>query len=120
MRDAIMLERKIEFAFENKRYADLRRRRAFEEVLNGRVRHRNTYILRETTPAEFRSVRDAIDLSGGKFDEVFSTTTEPIDDIQINFKPEYYFYAIPPQHLELNPNLQQTTGWDGGAFDPLQ
>ena len=36
---AIMLERKIEFAFEGKRYWDLRRRRLFASELNGTKRH---------------------------------------------------------------------------------
>jgi hypothetical protein len=37
----------------------------------------------------------------------------------IDWKPEYYFFAIPSSHLELNSNLEQTKGWDGGTFDPL-
>jgi starch-binding outer membrane protein, SusD/RagB family len=38
----------------------------------------------------------------------------------ISWKPEYYFFAIPTSHLQLNPNLQQTQGWPGGTFNPLE
>jgi hypothetical protein len=38
----------------------------------------------------------------------------------INWKPEYYFFAIPNEHLQLNSNLEQTMGWAGGTFDPLK
>jgi hypothetical protein len=38
----------------------------------------------------------------------------------ISWKPEYYFFAIPNQHLQLNSKLEQTKGWSGGTFDPLQ
>jgi hypothetical protein len=38
----------------------------------------------------------------------------------IKWKPEYYFFAIPQEHLQLNSNLAQTNGWAGGSFDPLK
>jgi hypothetical protein len=38
----------------------------------------------------------------------------------INWKSTYYFFAIPPSHLQLNSKLAQTIGWAGGTFDPLQ
>jgi hypothetical protein len=37
----------------------------------------------------------------------------------INWKPNYYFFALPQQALDNNPKLIQNAGW-GGAFDPLQ
>ena len=37
----------------------------------------------------------------------------------INYKSEYYFYAIPLTHIEKNVNLLQTKGWTSGTFDPL-
>jgi hypothetical protein len=35
-------------------------------------------------------------------------------------KPEkYYFYAIPTQNIERNPQIKQTINWPNGSFDPL-
>lgn len=36
----------------------------------------------------------------------------------IDFKDNYYFYAIPNKHLETNAKLKQTMGWDNGTFNP--
>lgn len=38
----------------------------------------------------------------------------------INYPSLYYFYPLPPNFLQTSPALQQTIGWPGGSFDPLQ
>ncbi len=120
MLSAIMLERKIEFAFEDKRYWDLRRRRMFETELNGKSRTRATYALKGISQDDFKKIRDAVNLNDGKFTDYFTITREQLDPtIKINFRPEYYFYGIPQTHLQLNANLKQTNGWPDGSFNPL-
>lgn len=126
MRDAIMLERKIEFAFEGKRYWDLRRRRLYEELLNGTRRHGLTIEL--IVPVEewenlvnSMSAQDLITHLNEHYTDYFAHQVKEIDtQFDINWQENYYFYAIPLEHLQLNSNLEQTAGWPGGTFDPLQ
>jgi hypothetical protein len=55
------------------------------------------------------------------YTDYFTTTVKELDtQFDINWQPEYYFFAIPSEHLQLNSNLEQTNGWPGGVFDPLQ
>jgi hypothetical protein len=116
MVNAIMLERKIEFAFEGKRYWDLRRRRLLS-TLNGMERHGRLPHLREGfTQEDLEQADMENDYATYFYDEI-----DRIDNIYtLNFPDRYYFYGIPNTHLERNSNLQQTKGWEGGTFDPLQ
>lgn len=119
MRDAIMQERKIEFAYEAKRYWDLRRRRMFEETLNGKVRH-GLVISLKISQDDFNKIRDTVNLDQ-QYATYFKDSLVVVDKVfTIDFKSNYYFYAIPTSHLELNSHLLQTKGWEGGTFDPLQ
>jgi hypothetical protein len=55
--NAVMLERRIEFAFEGKRYHDLRRRRLFTSELNGTRRHaRFANLVPPLTPLDFDDI----------------------------------------------------------------
>jgi len=124
MRAAILMERRLELAFEGKRDQDLRRRRLYASVMNGKKR----------TGLDIRLIKfdgkagdffaayatGTINLNTDYF-SYFSETPKLLDpNNEINYKDEYYFYAIPLDHLQKNPQLQQTKGWDGGTFDPLQ
>jgi hypothetical protein len=126
MHDAIMLERKIELAFEGKRHWDLRRNRMFEEKLNGTRRHGHRVELLIDKDDFFNMVssmttQEVIDLMNTNYTDYFEHTTVDRDiQFAINWKPEYYFYAIPQEHTRLNSKLEQTMGWAGGTFDPLQ
>jgi starch-binding outer membrane protein, SusD/RagB family len=119
MQDAIMLERRIEFAYEAKRHWDLRRNMLFESQLNGTRRHGLRVTLK--VPAQqWLQVRDTVDLES-RYAEFFDHQVTELDtNFAINWRENYYFYGIPRRHLELNRNLQQTMGWEGGTFDPLQ
>jgi hypothetical protein len=119
MQDAIMLERRIEFAYENLRYWDLRRNMLFETELNGKRRTGLKITLKVPT-AQWLTVRDTVNLDVS-YPTYFSHQVINLDTQQsINWKSNYYFYAIPPSQLQLNSNLKQTVGWAGGTFDPLQ
>lgn len=120
MRQAIRLERQIELAFEGKRFWDLRRWRMFESELNGRKRTGLKITLKTgVTKAQATSLT-VTDLQT-KYDQYFDHQVVTLDtQFPINWKPEYYFFAIPSSHLQLNSNLEQTNGWAGGTFDPLQ
>ncbi|SJZ83856.1 Starch-binding associating with outer membrane [Chitinophaga eiseniae] len=119
MRDAVRLERKIEFAYEGKRYWDLRRWKLFEQEMNGKVRH-GLVISLLIPQSEFNRIQDTVNLDRN-YSRYFKDSLVAVDKVfKIDFKSSYYFYPINTKHLELNGNLKQTNGWDGGAFDPLQ
>ena len=126
MRQAIRLERQIELAYEAKRFWDLRRWRAFETTLNGTRRHGETITLKIPS-TQWESLRSSMspqqlyDLLQTNYTTYFDHTVKLLDtQFDIDWKPEYYFFAIPTSTLELNSNLGQTAGWSGGTFDPLQ
>lgn len=126
MRDAIRLERKIELAFEGKRYWDLRRWRLFETKLNGTRRHGLTITLKISS-SDWNSLRNSMSSEelenylNQHYTDIFNDNIKVIDtQFDIDWKPEYYFFAIPSSELQLNSKLEQTVGWDGGTFDPLK
>ena len=112
LRDAIMLERRIEFTFEGKRFWDLRRTRRFAEI-NGLEK-------KGCKP----TIKDSNRIPEGKTwllkPEDFSYEILPYNRIDyINYVPDkYYFFPIYQKELEKNPELEQNNGWAGGTFDP--
>lgn len=118
MIDAIMLERKLELSFEGKRYWDLRRRRLFEAELNGKVRHGVLPKL-NIPEEEFNKIKDTADFENN-YATYFRDSLVILDkNFTIDFKDNYYFYAIPNKYLETNSKMEQTQGWSGGTFNPL-
>ncbi len=118
MIDAIMLERKLELSFEGKRYWDLRRRRLFEAELNGKVRHGVLPKL-NIPEEEFNKIKDTADFDNN-YATYFRDSLVILDkNFAIDFKDNYYFYAIPNKYLETNSKMEQTQGWSGGTFNPL-
>lgn len=115
--NAIMLERKIEFAYEGKRYWDLRRRKLFGAELNGSKRHGLLPKLL-VSQVEFDKIKDQFD-TNKDYKTYFRDSLVVLDQkFDIDFKDNYYFYAIPNKHLETNAKLKQTMGWDNGTFNP--
>lgn len=126
MHEAVMHERQIELAFENHRYWDLRRYRLFESKLNGMRRH-GIYTMILITADELydleasMSTEELINHLNISYTDYFKDSVMVVDrQFDINWQPEYYFYAIHPDHIELNNNLEQTLGWTGGTFNPLE
>lgn len=132
---AIINERRVEFAFEGKRYDDLRRTKLWT-TLNGTYRLKlaltvkapfvattNTATannLNGFVPGTATYLRDTINLNTDSYARIFTATISNLESTTINFKPEYYFYAIPTSNITRNPNMKQTNGWGTGGFDPLQ
>ncbi|OJV18010.1 MAG: RagB/SusD family nutrient uptake outer membrane protein [Dyadobacter sp. 50-39] len=122
MFEAILHERQVELAFEGKRFYDLRRWKKFETVLNGKSRNGVTINLKTTgiTPEDFAARRDGMSL-----DSIYKNYMEIVPKkldtkYLVNWKPEYYFFAIPQQALTNNPRLEQNIGWPSGTFNPLK
>lgn len=123
----ILNERRIELAFEGKRYDDLRRHKLFDQ-LNGKKRS----ILKITINAPYTAaelekpdatgipLRDKLDLNGPDYTKYFTATVDVLDTQKpINYPTNYYFYAIPTTNILRNPSIVQTTGWSDGTFNPL-
>jgi hypothetical protein len=140
MVEAVLFERKIELAFEDKRHWDLRRRNLFingignTARLNGLQRQGleirlDTAYIRSISPGLHKDsifyhfenvIMDTLDLDA-YYDDFFSSSIIYLDQIGINFlQPKYNFYFVPTEEMEKNINLQQTINWtEVDPFDPL-
>lgn len=142
MRDAILLERRIELAFEGKRSQDLIRRRLIED-LNGTERMgyfiertaafdalvADGSLLDDRIAFENSVLTGSIDLDDrATYDTYFTVTAYSVEEnsdvpgqngTDINFDTRYYFFDIPENILLRNDQLENTQGWPGGTFDPL-
>ena len=119
--DAILDERLYEFAFEGKRFWDLRRWKQFETKLNGKKRTGLTINLKTSviSASAFEAQRDTVTLDRA-YREYFELKPKVMDTkYAIGWKPEYYYFPIPKSALDNNPLLIQNIGW-GGNFEPAQ
>jgi hypothetical protein len=134
--DAISFERKIEFAFEGKRFWDLYRWKRMSD-LQGWYRNRVRIVLKtgtgiptaaqlkDATSSNYRDVQNLDVMMQNYFQTIRnnnhdgSNSTTKLDTNPINFLATYYFFPIPMQAITNNPNLKQNTNWSG-TFDPLQ
>ena len=134
--DAILFERKIEFAFEGKRFWDLYRWKRMSD-LQGWYRNRLRIVLKtgagiptaadlkNPNSASYRDVQNLDNMMAAYFTTIrnnnhdASNSTTKLDANPINFQSTYYFFPIPMQAINNNPNLKQNTNW-GGNFDPVQ
>lgn len=144
MRAAILLERKIELAFENKRPVDMRRRRLYSTI-NGTEREgyfitkkaafdalvtTDGTILSDRKALEIMVLAGTVDLNNPSvYQNYFTTQTYSVETgsdlpgqkgMKINYQNNYYFFDIPQTVMSRNAKLKQTNGWPGGTFDPLQ
>jgi len=112
IRQAYMDERFVEFAFEGKRWDDIRRWKRFD-LLRGKQRHGLAITLKagQTDPAPM----DDINAVYNRFDYTVIST----DKADLSIPDKMYLYGLPYSFLSRNPKLVQTTTW-GGAFDPFQ
>ena len=134
--DAILFERKIEFAYEGKRFWDLYRWKRMSD-LQGWVRNRLRIVLKtgagiptatdlkNPTSPSFRDVQNLDNMMANFFTTIRNNnhdgtnSTTKLDAVPINFLPTYYFFPVPQAAITNNPNLKQNSQW-GGVFDPLQ
>lgn len=90
MRELIRAERRVELAYEEHRYWDLRRWKIADKVLNK-------------------------DLHGLKIilnpDSTYTYSTVVAGNIRFD-APRMYFYPVPFSELQRNPNLIQNAGWE--------
>lgn len=121
MRSAILDEKYLEFAFEGKRYWDLRRHRLFATKLNGMHKYG---MMATSVNGRTADQVNQTDISAAAayslLPENFGyTVTELITSgTKAMVVPDtYYFFPIPLTFLNQNPNLKQNIAW-GGTFNP--
>jgi hypothetical protein len=129
----ILNEREVEFAFEGRRYDDLRRTRSFDK-LNGQSRMQLVLTFKsDNTRKNEEAINpktgglyvDTINVDGPDYLTYFTHTFIPITgDLPINFLTNYYAYGIPSSNISKEPAMQQTIGWlfagGAGTFDPTK
>jgi hypothetical protein len=118
IRQVIMDERFVEFAFETKRFWDLRRWRIYKsrmEGLENSARHGLRIEWAGATvdrPVALENIDDI-------WDQFLITTIEDIQQNTMLDEDNYSFFGIPAAYLDRNSQLEQNNTW-GGTFDPLQ
>ncbi len=119
IREAYISERYVEFAYENKRFGDLRRWKRYD-ILNNQVTRHGLYITLKdgqmVVPADnimTPSVR-------AKFTANYIDNLDGDANFKFNLDLNHWFYALPENQISQSKGiLQQNKEW-GGAFDPLQ
>lgn len=123
MINAIMYERQIEFAYEGKRYWDLRRRKLLEVTLNGKRRQGLTIFLKNTATSSDYILASRDQAAATNLDALYTTSftlqLKTLDTYNIAYQPADYFFGIPTNAIKNNPKLQQNSTW-AGPFDPLK
>jgi hypothetical protein len=120
MREAILAERNVEFAFEGHRFYDLRRLRMLDR-LDGTTKHGVEAIAvlpngQEMPIGEAREKANKYELVETNFK--YSLLQVPRSGVKVNVVPDkYYFFPIQRDILDRNKNLEQNKDW-GGTFDP--
>lgn len=147
---AVLNERRVEFAYEGKRFWDLRRWLLFDDSfgvvtrlgmkpLNGTRRTGYLISVKNTAGADYVGTADP--LKGAlanretmPIDELYDKylsvkvrddldVTNPLD-WKFTWYKEYYFFGLPQTVLTSSPYLEQTKDWNSlsgmGTFDPLK
>lgn len=112
IRDAIYFERYLEFAYEGKRFWDLRRARRLHTELDGTKEQGLLATLKAGLPVD-----GVPNYTYGPADFDYQIV-DFFSGINLNTVPEsYYFFPVPISEIQRNENLEQNSDW-GGAFDP--
>lgn len=130
MRDLIMNERMVEFAFENKRNSDLRRTRRMH-LLSGNLESIEFIVkddaaktaLEAQTGTGGARFRESLNLNNkATYLQYFRepATVRPSGNyLPYNIPEFHYFYTFHNDFVYRGIDIQPTIGWAGGTFDPL-
>lgn len=116
----ILEERQVEFAFEGKRFWDMRRYKRLESVYNN---NKGTQaIISIKTGKSAPSQAELLTLSLDDLYNTYFTVTLTKDKLMSRttlYSANQYFLPIPKTTLTNNYRMTQNNNW-GGTFDPLQ
>jgi len=119
IRTAYISERQVEFAFENKRFDDLRRWKRYD-ILNSQVFKQALYTTLKpgVTVVPSETIMDASTRAKFRGDYIANIDNDP--QYKFNLDLHHWFFAIPPDQISQSKDvLLQNSEW-GGSFDPLQ
>jgi starch-binding outer membrane protein, SusD/RagB family len=137
MRDLILNERMVEFAFEGKRNDDLRRTRRMhllqgtlaqmvqlQPAYSNAAKDLETPIGTNTLGLDPNLLRrDTLNINNKasllKYWKLPYSWGIPAANGNFAMPQSYYFFSLSNQFLNSTPLLNQTIGWEGGTFDPL-
>jgi hypothetical protein len=118
IRQAIMDERFVEFAFEGQRFWDLRRWRIYAATFNNLKDH-YLHGLRTEWLGSTASRPGGLTDVNTIWNQFSVTVMQDYNPIIVTDEDKYSFLGIPNSILQRNSNIKQTNAW-GGDFDPLQ
>lgn len=129
MRELLLNERMVEFAFENKRNSDLRRTRKMHlltgnmQTIQIQLQNGNTTknILEAVNPTTGQMFRETLNINDKN---IYLQYFRPYTLVTPNYLPynipvHHYFYTFHNDFVNTGNNIQPTIGWAGGTFDPL-
>jgi hypothetical protein len=124
IREAYINERFVEFAFEGRRFDDLRRWKRYD-ILNNQKYRAGLYvtlnddqIVNEVDDFDWTSsITD--ETVRQKFHAVYIENLDGDNQFQFNLNLNHWFYPIRQNDLDRNSKLEQNNEW-GGTFDPLK
>lgn len=120
IREVYFNERFIEFAYEGKRFNDLRRWKKYDHL--NQIKYRSTLypVLKNNSDLEgfdwTASMYDDDARAKFRFDYIENIDGEP--QYQFNLDLNHWFYPIAKGDLDRNSKLEQNNEW-GGNFNPL-
>lgn len=123
IREAYINERFIEFAYEGKRWSDLRRWKRFDILNNIKYRATLYPVIKDyslVVNGQFNWTKDMYDpevrkLFRMEYIECVDGDKQYMYDLDLN----HWFYPIKKDDLDRNSKLEQNNEW-GGTFDPLK
>lgn len=121
IREALMNERMVEFAFEGKRGGDLRRWMRWGKLNEMKHRQGLYLVLNDNKDVETFDWKSTImdDNVRSKFHGVYIENLDLGEKYTFNFDLNHWFYPINKESLDRNSKLEQNNEW-GGTFDPLK
>lgn len=124
IREAYVNERFIEFAYEGKRWNDLRRWKRFDILNNLKYRSTLYPILEDYSivqNGQFDWTKDMMDPEVRKLFhfEYIECVDGDKSIYKFNLDMNHWFYPIKKDDLDRNSKLEQNNEW-GGSFDPLK
>lgn len=120
IRQAYLDERFIEFAYEGKRWSDLRRMKRFDILNNMKYRSTLYPVIKDNADIDgFDWTKDMYDAEVRKlfrFDYIECVDGDP--QYSFNLDLNHWFYPLSKNTLDRNSKLEQNNEW-GGSFNPL-
>ncbi len=118
IREAYISERFVEFAFENKRWNDLRRLKRFDIINKQGFRHGIYFVLKDGEQIAWTDDISNTEVRK-KFTAIYIDNLDGDAQFKYNLDLNHWFYPISQGNLDASAPLKQNVEW-GGTFNPLE